>query len=188
MLKSCLLSIFEKCKSTVNTWKHFGTLLADYSKTFDCNSHKLLLAKLHVYSFGLPTLILVHGYRTNRKQGIKTLVIAHERKSCLDLNVSLWVTQFMRISINDFFKWQFIYCLLVSMIRSHTINYKISQLKVRCLQVIYNDKASSFKELNEKDGSVRIHNRNIVILVTEIIKVYDNIVPLIFREVLINEI
>ena len=85
--------------------------------------------------------------------------------------------------MNSFFKSQFSYCSLAWMSHSRTINNKINHSHERCLRVIYNDKISSFKELLERDGSVPIHSRNLQILVTEVLKVYNNIAPPIFTEI-----
>ena len=67
----CLLSMLEKWKRAVDNGKVFGILLTDLSKTFDCLSHELLLAKLHAYGFSLSALRLIHSYLTNRKQRTK---------------------------------------------------------------------------------------------------------------------
>ena len=45
------------------------------------------------------------------------------------------------------------------------------RLHVRCLRVIYNDKASSLENLLKKDGSVSIHNRNLQFLATGMFKI-----------------
>ena len=59
--KYYLLSMPEKSKSAVNKGKHFGALLIDLSKAFDCLSHELLLFKRHVHGFSLAALRLVHS-------------------------------------------------------------------------------------------------------------------------------
>ena len=43
----------------------------DLSKAFDCLSHDLLIAKLHVYCLDLASLKIIHEYLTNRKQRTK---------------------------------------------------------------------------------------------------------------------
>ena len=50
---------------------HYGARLTDLSKTFDCLSQDLLIAKLHAYGFDIPALRLLHNYLTNRKQRVK---------------------------------------------------------------------------------------------------------------------
>ena len=59
----------------LETWKEvadnntaFGALLMDLSKTFDCLSHNLLVAKLHAYGLDLASLKILQDYFTNRKQ------------------------------------------------------------------------------------------------------------------------
>ena len=50
---------------------HFGALLTDLSKAFDCLPHELLIAKLDVYVFDKSSLKLIHSYLSNRKQRVK---------------------------------------------------------------------------------------------------------------------
>ena len=78
----CLLVMLEKWTSAVDKGKSFGALLTDLkhlSKTFDCLSHELLLAKLHAYEFSIAQLRLIHSCLTNRKQRTK-----------VNLSCSLW--------------------------------------------------------------------------------------------------
>ena len=60
--------MLEKWKSTVDKGKYFDAILTDLSKAFDCISHELIPASLHVYGFSLRALRLIHSYLTNRKQ------------------------------------------------------------------------------------------------------------------------
>ena len=87
-----------------------------------------------------------------------------------------------RVLMNAFFTSHFSYCPLVCMCNNHT-NNKINRLHERCLQIVYNDKQSSFNELLEKYGSVLIHMRNIQILATEIYKLVNNPSPPIMNRV-----
>ena len=63
------------------------------------------------------------------------------------------------------------------MCHSGTDNNKINRLHERCLQIVYNDKLSSFNGLFEKDGSVSIHMRNIQILANKMYKLINNLSP-----------
>ena len=55
-----------------------------------------------------------------------------------------------------------------------TSNRKIDRLHEKCLNIIYSDKQSSFKELLEKNSSVSIHERNRQILDTKMYKVNNH--------------
>ena len=56
---------------------------------------------------------------------------------------------------------EFGYCLVVWMFRSRKLNSRVNKLHERALRIVYQDCASSFTELYEKDNSTTIHNRNI---------------------------
>ena len=56
------------------------------------------------------------------------------------------------------------------MCHSRKINTQINKLHERRLGLVYNDKRSPFRELLERDDSVTIHQRNIQILLTKILK------------------
>ena len=68
----CLITLIEKWKKSVDNGGTFGALFTDPSNTFDCFSHKLLIAKLDAYGFDKNTLKLVNSYLSNRKQRVKT--------------------------------------------------------------------------------------------------------------------
>ena len=83
----------------------------------------------------------------------------------------LWVI--MKAYINS----KFCYCSLVWMIYSRSINNKINRVHERALRIVYKDKFSSFENLPEEDKAVKIHVRNLHILVTELLKVKNGIAP-----------
>ena len=94
------------------------------------------------------------------------------KKACRKISALARVTKYMGITkkhiiMNAFFTLQFSYCPLVLMYLSRTNDNKINRFHERCLQIVYNDKKSSFNELLEKDGSVSIYLRSIQILTTE---------------------
>ena len=62
------------------------------------------------------------------------------------------------------------------------MNNKINRLHERYMRLIYGDKTSSFEELLEQEKSASIHTRNLQILTTEKLKVYQNMPLPIFSE------
>ena len=82
-----------------------------------------------------------------------------------------------------FIKYQFIYCPLICMLHSRTLNNRINNIHERALRLTYKDNKSSFKQLLEKDHSVTVHQKNLQVLVTEIFKVKNNLAPDIMKDV-----
>ena len=58
-------------EKSVNNGGAFGVLLVDLSKTFDCLSRELLIAKLDAHGFDKKSLTLINNYLSNRKQRVK---------------------------------------------------------------------------------------------------------------------
>ena len=67
----CLVSMLERWKSATDNKRPFGPLHTDLSKTFDCLSHNLLIAKLNAYGFNMSALRFVHSYLKHRIQRTK---------------------------------------------------------------------------------------------------------------------
>ena len=78
---------------------------------------------------------------------------------------------------------QFNYCPVFWTCHNRALSNKINKLHERRLRIIYNDKASTFKELLEKDNSVSIHYRNIQALAIEMYKVANGMSPEIMNEI-----
>ena len=78
---------------------------------------------------------------------------------------------------------QFNYCSVFWTCHNRALSNKINRLHERCLRIIYSDKASTFKELLEKDNSVSIHYRNIQVLAVEIYKVANGMSPEIMNKI-----
>ena len=63
---------------------------------------------------------------------------------------------------HEFFNAQFNYCPLFGCFTVvKVINNKFKHLHVRCSQLIYSDKKSSYENLLEQDNSVSMHHKNI---------------------------
>ena len=63
------------------------------------------------------------------------------------------------------------------MFHSRKSNTRVNKLYERALRIVYQDYASLFTELIEKDNSTTIHNRNIQFLATESFKVKNGLSP-----------
>ena len=65
---------------------------------------------------------------------------------------------------------EFGYCLLLWMFHSRKRNSRVSKLHEKALRIVYQDYTSSFTEILEKGKSTSIHNTNIQLLVTELLR------------------
>ena len=89
----------------------------------------------------------------------------------------------LKVVMKAFLVSQFGYCPLVWMNHSRTLNNRINRLHERALRLIYKDPSLTFEQLLLKDNSVRIHHKNLQILVTEMYKVKHNLAPAIMHDV-----
>ena len=69
------------------------------------------------------------------------------------------------------------------MFHSRTLNNRINDLHFRALRLIYKDDNFSFNELLKKDGSVRIHHRNVQKLGIEIYKAKNGLSPIMMHDI-----
>ena len=58
-------------KESVDQGGHYGLLLTDLTKAFDCIMHDLLIAKLQAYGFDNDSLNFVCNYLVDRDQRVK---------------------------------------------------------------------------------------------------------------------
>ena len=67
-------------------------------------------------------------------------------------------------------------------------NSKLNTIKLheRALRIVYPDYPSSFTELLAKENSTSIHNRNIQLLVTELFKVKNGLLPRFMKEIFVE--
>ena len=69
--QNCLLYMIENWKESLDQGGHYGALLTDLSKAFDCIMHDLLIAKLQAYGFDNDSLNFICNYLLGREQRIK---------------------------------------------------------------------------------------------------------------------
>ena len=91
-----------------------------------------------------------------------------------------------KLLLNAFFNAQLNYCSLIWMLHSCCNNNKIKYFQTRCLQLIYNDKSSSYDELSQKDGSVPIHHKRIRELAIDMFKVKNALTPEIVKFIFVE--
>ena len=63
-----LIRLIEDRKKALDEKVLVGTVFMDFSKTFDCIPHDLLIAKLHAYGYCLKTVTFIYSYLKHRKQ------------------------------------------------------------------------------------------------------------------------
>ena len=79
---------------------------------------------------------------------------------------------------------QLSYCPLAWTFHSRTINNKINTLHEKALTLVYTSKPNlSFNDLLKDDKSVKIHQKNLQILATEIYKVKTDLGPKIMADI-----
>ena len=74
------------------------------------------------------------------------------------------------------------------MLHSRKLNHRINNLHERALRIVYKDDSSTFDELLEKNGSFKIHERNIQTSAIELYKVWYKLSPKIMNLVFPIEI
>ena len=80
-----------------------------------------------------------------------------------------------RILMKSFITLQFIYCPLVWMCHSRSLDNKVNHIHEEVLRIVYQDFQSSFSALLVKYNSFTIHQKNLQLLAIEIFKVKMNL-------------
>ena len=63
---------------------------------------------------------------------------------------------------------------LIWMCHSRSCNARINKIHERALRIVYSDKISSYEQLLENSGSIKIHHKNLQALAIEIYKALHN--------------
>ena len=82
---------------------------------------------------------------------------------------------------------EFGYCLLVRMFHSSKLNSRVNKLHERSLRMVYRDYASLFTELLEQNKSTTMRNRNVQLLVTELFKAKNGLLPPFMNKVFVEQ-
>ena len=92
-------------------------------------------------------------------------------------------TKKRRVLMKAFITSQFSYCPLVWMFNSRTLNNRINKIHERALRLVYkNETFLSFDDLLERDRSVNIYQKNLLVLATEIYKTKSGLGPKIMKD------
>ena len=100
-----MVYMIEKWKESRDKGGFAGGVLMDLSKAFDTINHKLLIAKLRAYGFGISSLEIIFDYLSNRWQRTKinTSFSTWSLLLCGLPQGSILGPKFFNISINDMF-------------------------------------------------------------------------------------
>ena len=112
------------------------------------------------------------------------------------LHVSARISQFRnihkrRMTMRAFIASEFGYYALIWVFPSRKLNSRVNKFHKGTLKIVYQDYASSFTELLQKDNSTTIHNRNIQLLATELYKVKYTVIglsPLLMNEIFVENV
>lgn len=85
----------------------------------------------------------------------------NQKISALPRVVGILPFQTRLLILKTFIESQFLYCPLVWMFCSRTMNRKINHIHERALKLVYRDYSSTFAELLKMDHSLSFHHRNI---------------------------
>ena len=86
--------------------------------------------------------------------------------------------------MNAFISSQFRYCPVIWMFHDRNVNNKINKIHQRALRIAFKDTSSNFEELLIKAASVTIHQKNLLLLTTEIYKTKNDLNPKFMGETL----
>ena len=90
-----------------------------------------------------------------------------------------------RMLFKSFIISQFNCCPIVWMHHGRGLNNKTNNIHERTLNIVYQDKKSSFKTLLKRDKSTPIRMNNFQYLPTELIKVNNDLSPEIMKEIFV---
>ena len=129
------------------------------------------------------------GINLNNRLGFDTHVANICNRVSKKLHALARISQYMnihkqRMTMKAFIASEFGYFPFLRMFRNRKLN--TIKLHERALRIVYPDYPSSFTELLTKENSTSIHNRNIQLLVTELFKVKNGLLPSFMKEIFVE--
>ena len=128
------------------------------------------------------------GMNLNNRLGFVTHVTNISKRVSKKLHALTRISQYInihkrRMTMKAFIATKFGYCMDICMSK---LNSRVNKLHERTLRIVYQDYASSFTELLEKDNSTTMHSRNIQLLATELFKVNNKMSPPLVNEIFVE--
>ena len=179
--KEEVIKALENTSVDMLSWFAFSGM-----KTNPDKCHLLLSTGNHIIENSKQQKLLgiLLDNKLNFEKHISNLCTKDSQKLSALCRVSYFMsTKQRRIIMKAFINSQFGYRPLVCMNHSRKLNNRINIIHERALRVVYNDENSTFDELLTKDNSVKVHDRNLQVLVTEIFKVKMGVSPVIMNEI-----
>ena len=178
----CLKGLTEKLQCATKSameWFHYNGMKLNFSK---CHllvcGHKFesMILKIENTMVIETSLMKLLGIKIESELTFNKYRETVCKKASQKLNALSRLCTFIpfhkrKLLMNAFFESQFSYSPLVWMFHSRQVNSKVNSLHYRALRMVYFDETSSFEELLIKDGSVKIHHRNLQVLAIEMFKV-----------------
>ena len=179
-----VISQLELECATLIQWVRINGLKANPDKFHmilsDSNTEHDMIVDNHIVKNSLTEKML--GIKIDNRLSFDPHVSNLCSKVSQKLHALSRVSQFMPLQrrkevMNAFILSQFGYCPLVWMLHGRKLNHRINCLHERALRIVYKDGSSTFEELLQKNGSFKIHERNIQSLAIELYKVWHKLSP-----------
>ena len=158
----------NKCHLLVSSEENCTAKIEDFSTKIS-TEEKLLVVKFD------SSLSFENHVTSLCKKEIQKLHVLARISHYMDLNKR-------RNLMKAFITCQFSYCPLLWIFHSRNLNNKIYRKHERALRLVYQNNMS-FSQLLDLDKSVTVHQKNLHVLMTEIYKVKNRIVPQIMKSI-----
>ena len=185
-----LMENLESSASLVIDWCRNNYMKLNESKChlLVCgNKEEVMIAKISNTSIIEAHEVKLLGITIDRKLSFTNHVEQIYKKASTKLNALARLCDILpfvqrKVLMKAFVMSQFSFSPLVGMFCNRNLNAKIDALHYRALKIVYKENIS-FEELLKKDGTVRIHHKNIHCLAIELYKAKSGITPTFMAEI-----
>ena len=185
---SKVLHDLEKTLNTLFKWFIDNLLKAYPEKSHLTNSTQEIKINIGEIAISNSKCEKLLGIHFDDKLTFESHVISLCKKASQKLNAFARIAYSLKFEqrkllLNAFITSQFSYAPVVWMFHNRKLNNHINRIHERALRIAYQDHNSTFNELLAKDGSFKIHDRNLQKLLIEIFKVKMKLAPEVMNEV-----